>query len=113
MNNELVKKLTGKNPNDFEFAAAKIINDSDVAAFFELVEKSDFLFDFINIQVVVGRQAIPCSVKLKRFYTVRRGTEANFINSFKTMTHPQITLIVLFKYSERLIKSPDLTYKLP
>lgn len=51
MNNEYVKKLTGKNPTDFEFAAAHIINNSDVEAFSALVEQSDFLFDFIKKNV--------------------------------------------------------------
>lgn len=50
-NNEYVKKLTGKNPKDFEFAAAHIINNSDVEAFLALVEQSDFLFDFIKQNV--------------------------------------------------------------
>lgn len=48
MNNEYVKKLSGKNPKDFEFAAAHIINECDVEAFSALVEQSDFLFDFIK-----------------------------------------------------------------
>lgn len=51
MNNEYVKKLTGKNPKDFEFAAAHIINNCDVDAFRALVEQSDFLFDFIKQNV--------------------------------------------------------------
>lgn len=51
MNNEYVKKLTGKNPKDFEFAAAHIINNCDAEAFAELVEQSDFLFDFIKKNV--------------------------------------------------------------
>lgn len=51
MSNDLVKKLTGKNPTDFEFAAAHIINNSDVKAFGALVEQSDFLFDFIKKNV--------------------------------------------------------------
>lgn len=51
MSNEYVKKLTGKNPQDFEFAAAHIINDCDVEAFSALVEQSDFLFDFIKKNV--------------------------------------------------------------
>lgn len=49
--NEYVKKLTGKNPKDFEFAAAHIINNSDVEAFCVLVQQSDFLFDFIKQNV--------------------------------------------------------------
>jgi hypothetical protein len=51
MNNDLVKKLTGKNPTDFEFAAAHIINNRDINAFSALVEQSDFLFDFIKKNV--------------------------------------------------------------
>lgn len=51
MNNDLVKKLTGKNPADFEFAAAQIINNADVDAFCALVAQSDFLFDFIKKNV--------------------------------------------------------------
>lgn len=51
MNNEYIKKLTGKNPKDFEFAAAHIINNCDEDAFRALVEQSDFLFDFIKQNV--------------------------------------------------------------
>lgn len=51
MTNEIVKKLTGKNNNDFEFAAAHIVNNADVEAFKALVEQSDFLFDFIKRNV--------------------------------------------------------------
>lgn len=51
MNNDLVKKLTGKNPADFEFAAAQIINNADVDNFGALVKQSDFLFDFIKKNV--------------------------------------------------------------
>lgn len=51
MENEYVKKLTGKNPNDFEFAAAHILNSCDLEAFSALVDKGDFLFDFIKENV--------------------------------------------------------------
>lgn len=51
MKNELVKKLTCKNQNDFEFAAKAIVNSADVGAFSDLVEQSDFLFDFIKSNV--------------------------------------------------------------
>lgn len=46
-----IKKLTGKNQNDYEQAAAHIINDIDVKYFEELVSKDDFLFDFIKQNV--------------------------------------------------------------
>lgn len=51
MVNDLVKKLTGKNPSEFEFAAAQIVNNSDVETFGALVAQSDFLFDFIKKNV--------------------------------------------------------------
>lgn len=51
MDHQLVKKLTGKDRNDYEFAAAHIINNCDIKAFDALVEKSDFLFDFIKENV--------------------------------------------------------------
>jgi len=51
MVSEYVKKLTGKNPKEFEFAASHIINDADIEAFSALVEQSDFLFDFIKKNV--------------------------------------------------------------
>lgn len=51
MNNDLVKKLTGKNPKDFEFAASYIIDNSDKEAFAALVAQGDFLFEFIKKNV--------------------------------------------------------------
>ncbi len=51
MDNEYVKKLTSKNPSDYETAASHIINSSDEEAFKSLVAKSDFLFDFIKENV--------------------------------------------------------------
>ena len=41
---ENLKKLTGKNPKDFEPVACSLINNSDTELFSELVEKDDFLF---------------------------------------------------------------------
>ena len=48
---ENLKKLTGKNPRDFEPVACSLINNSDVELFKELVEKDDFLFDFVKANV--------------------------------------------------------------
>lgn len=61
MTNEFVKKLTGKNPKDFEFAASHIVNNSDAEAFSELVKQDDFLFDFIK-QNVSKRLSGVCNV---------------------------------------------------
>jgi len=46
------KQLTGKNPKDFEPVAYSLINDSDTELFKELVEKDDFLFDFVKQNVI-------------------------------------------------------------
>ena len=46
-----LKKLTGKNPKDFEPVAFSLINDCDIELFAELVEKEDFLFDFVKNNV--------------------------------------------------------------
>lgn len=48
---EKLKKLTGKNPKDFEPVAYSIINEPDVKLFEELVSQEDFLFDFVKNNV--------------------------------------------------------------
>ena len=55
-----LKKLTGKNPKDFEPAAYSLINTPDVNLFAELVDKDDFLFDFIK-QNVANRLEKNCN----------------------------------------------------
>ena len=55
MENELVKKLCSK--QGFEQSAFEIINKPDEKAFEALVEKSDFLFDFVKQNVVKRLQA--------------------------------------------------------
>lgn len=47
----LIKKLTSKNKQDYEMAASHIIDSADVESFKELIEKDDFLFDFIKNNV--------------------------------------------------------------
>ncbi len=48
---EKLKKLTGKNPRDFEPVAYSLINEPDTMLFQELVFQDDFLFDFIKQNV--------------------------------------------------------------
>lgn len=48
---ELIKKLTGKNPNEYESVAKSLIDNSDVELFAKLVKQDDFLFDFIKNNV--------------------------------------------------------------
>lgn len=55
-----LKKLTGKNPKDFEPVAFDVINIPDVELFKELIDNEDFLFDFIK-QNVANRLAKVCN----------------------------------------------------
>lgn len=48
---ENLKKLTGKNKNDYEQVAKMMIDTADVELFKELVENDDFLFDFVKQNV--------------------------------------------------------------
>lgn len=58
--NEELKKLTGKNKNDYEQAAAHIIDTADTELFKELVESDGFLFDFVK-QNTAQRLAKACN----------------------------------------------------
>ena len=49
--NQDLKKLTGKNPKDFEPVAYALINNPDSELFKELVASDDFLFDFVKQNV--------------------------------------------------------------
>ena len=48
---DLIKKLTGKNKNDYEHAAEHLVNNADINMFRELAAKDDFLFDFVKQNV--------------------------------------------------------------
>ncbi len=48
---ENLKKLTGKNKDDYEQAAKSLVDNCDVELFKELVEQDGFLFDFIKQNV--------------------------------------------------------------
>ena len=45
---DLIKKLTGKNPSEYENVAKSLVDNSDVELFAKLVKQDDFLFDFIK-----------------------------------------------------------------
>ena len=70
-----LKKLTGKNPADFEPVAYSLINKPDIELYKQLVEKDDFLYDFIK-ENVAKRLAKVCNennylnlLKLLKFYS--------------------------------------------
>ncbi|MCQ2743228.1 MAG: hypothetical protein MJ230_00325 [bacterium] len=48
---DLIKKLTGKNPSEYEPVAQSLVDNSDVVLFEKLVSQDDFLFDFIKNNV--------------------------------------------------------------
>ena len=48
---DLIKKLTGKNPSEYEVVAKSLVNNSDVELYEKLVKQDDFLFDFVKENV--------------------------------------------------------------
>ncbi len=48
---EKLKKLTGKNKNDYEAIAKDLVNKPDIELFKELVDNDEFLFDFVKNNV--------------------------------------------------------------
>lgn len=48
---DLIKKLTGKNPDEYEGVAKSLVDNSDVNLFAKLVKQDDFLFDFVKNNV--------------------------------------------------------------
>lgn len=48
---DLIKKLTGKNPSEYEMVAKSLVDNSDKELFAKLVKQDDFLFDFIKDNV--------------------------------------------------------------
>ncbi len=57
---EFLKKLTGKNPAEYEQAAKQLVNTPDVTLFKELVTRDDYIFPFIK-QNVAKRILEACS----------------------------------------------------
>ena len=70
-----LKQLTGKNPRDFEPVAYSLINTPDIELFKELVDKDDFLFDFVKNNVdkrkekACNKNNYPNLIKLLKFYS--------------------------------------------
>lgn len=81
---EKLKKLTGKNPKDFEPVAYDIVNNSNVELFSELVAQEDFLFDFVK-QNVANRLEKVCNksnfLNLLNFLKYYSPSYENFIIS--------------------------------
>ena len=50
---DLIKKLTGKNPDEYEMVAKLLVEEPNVELFAKLVRQDDFLFDFIKNNVAI------------------------------------------------------------
>ncbi len=88
---EKLKKLTGKNPKDFEPVAYSLINDCDIELFAELVEKEDFLFDFVKNNVA------------KRIKSVcNKDNYLNLIHFLRyySPSYEEIIISILVKYAD-------------
>ena len=48
---DLIKKLTGKNPDEYEKVAKLLVDTPDINLFSKLVKQDDFLFDFVKNNV--------------------------------------------------------------
>lgn len=48
---DLLKKLTGKNPTEYELVAKSLVDTADTELFAKLVKQDEFLFDFIKNNV--------------------------------------------------------------
>ena len=91
MSEDLIKKLTGKNKSDYEQAAAHLINDADVEMFKELVNKDNFLFDFIKQNVA------------QRIYNACNETNyKNLLQFFEYYSpyYDEVIISVLAKYAD-------------
>ena len=70
-----LKRLTGRDPRDFEPMAYNLVNMPDVDLFSELVEKEDFLFDFVKQNVAyrieknLNKSNYLNLIKLLKFYS--------------------------------------------
>ncbi len=93
-----LKKLTGKNPKDFEPVAYSLINNNDAELFSELVSKDDFLFDFVK-QNVASRLEKVCNAK----------NYLNLLNflKFYSPSYEEFIVSTLAKYADE-----DLTDKI-
>lgn len=86
-----LKKLTGKNPKDFEPVAYSLINNCDIELFSELVSKEDFLFDFVKQNVATRLEKV-CN-------------EKNYLNlleflKFYSPSYEEFIVSTLVKYAD-------------
>ena len=99
--NEYLKKLTGKNKNDYETAAKNLVNLPDVELFKELVENDGFLFDFVKqntaqrIENAVNETNYKNLLKFLKYYSP--SYEDAIINSLVRYSDEDVTDTMLEK----------------
>ena len=85
---DLIKKLTGKNPADYEAVAQALVDNSDKELFCKLVKQDDFLFDFIKTNVA------------KRIQNAcNKDNYMNLLNFFRYYSPSYDSMIALVLYS--------------
>lgn len=117
--NEELKKLTGKNKNDYEAAANHLVNDCDTELFKELVENDGFLFDFVKqntaqrIENAVNETNYKNLLEFLKYYSP--SYEDVIINSLVKYADEDVTDIMLEKFEngtvdEKIYASKYFTY---
>ncbi len=97
-----LKKLTGKNKNDYEAVAKHLVDDCDVELFKELVDNDDFLFDFVKSNVAqriknaVNEYNYLNLVEFLKYYSL--SYEDVIISSFVKYADEDLTDIMLDKF---------------
>lgn len=97
-----LKKLTGKNKNDYEAVAKHLIDDCDVELFKELVDNDDFLFDFVKnnvaqrIENAVNQNNYQNLVEFLKYYS--QSYEDVIVGSLVKFADEDLTDLMLDKF---------------
>lgn len=99
---ENLKKLTGKNKNDYEAVAKHLVDDCDVELFKELVDNDDFLFDFVKnnvaqrIENVVNQNNYQNLTEFLKYYS--QSYEDAIVGSLVKYADEDLTDLMLDKF---------------
>lgn len=97
-----LKKLTGKNKNDYEAVAKHLVDDCDVELFKELVDNDDFLFDFVKnnvaqrIENVVNQNNYQNLTEFLKYYS--QSYEDAIVGSLVKYADEDLTDLMLDKF---------------
>lgn len=99
---ENLKKLTGKNKNDYEAVAKHLVDVCDVELFKELVDNDDFLFDFVKnnvaqrIENAVNQNNYQNLVEFLKYYS--QSYEDAIVGSLVKYADEDLTDLMLDKF---------------